>query len=153
MQVTHDMFKMAANEIASINGSAGEPVRFALDVLATRQSSLLTGWTFLNLSTTGYSTFPSADATGGKYTMLFGTCDNNPALNPWTDDFKAPYELDGTLPPAPGNCVTGGRTGYSVKLISSELLRPGKIFDNLGGPGTTGQIKNPVPEDFLMFPN
>lgn len=153
MQVTHDMFKMAANEIASINGSAGEPVRFALDVLATRQSSLLTGWTFLNLSTTGYSTFPSADATGGKYTMLFGTCDNNPVLNPWTNDYKAPYELDGTLPPAPGNCVTGGRTGYSVKLISSELLRSGKVFDNLGGPGTTGQIKNPVPEDFLMFPN
>ena len=155
MQVTHDLFKQAsaANEIASINGSAGASVRFALDVLATKQSSLLTGWTFLNLSTIGYSTFPSADATGGKFTMLFGTCDNNPALNPWTDEYKAPQELDGTLPPAPGNCVTGGRTGYSVKLISSELLRAGKLFEGLGGPGTAGQIKNPVPEDFLTFPN
>ncbi len=151
MQVTHDLFKNAANDIVSLFGSGDSAVKFGLDVLATKPSSLLTGWTFLNLSSVGYDAFPAPDAGGGKYSMLFGTCDGDTALNPWTDNFQAPYEIDGALPPVPGNCVTGGRTGYSVKLISSELLRPGKIFNNLGGEGTTGQIKNPVPEDFLQF--
>lgn len=147
LQVTHDLFK---EEVSDIFGPS-TPMRFGLDVLATKQSSLLTGWTFLNLSSTGYSTFPGPETGGGKFTMLFGTCDNNPDLNPWSDDFKSPVEIDASLPPVPGNCVTGGRTGYSVKLISSDLLRPGKTFDGLGGPGTTGQIKNPVPEEFLQF--
>ncbi|MES2802276.1 MAG: Tad domain-containing protein [Bdellovibrionota bacterium] len=151
IQVTHDLFKEAAANIVGLNGNSNQAMRFGLDVLASKQSSLLTGWTFLNLSSTGYSTFPGPETGGGKFSMLFGTCDKNEALNPWTDNFKAPYEIDGSLPPVPGNCVTGGRTGYSVKLISSELLRPGKSFDNLGGPGTTGQIKNPVPEEFLQF--
>ena len=147
MQVTHDLFKQ---EVADIFGP-NTAMRFGLDVLASKQSSLLTGWTFLNLSSAGFSTFPGPDSSGGKFTMLFGTCDKNPALNPWTDDFTNPVTKDANLPPAPGNCVTGGRTGYSVKLISSELLRPGKTFENLGGPGTSGQIKNPVPEQFLQF--
>ncbi|AZZ38092.1 hypothetical protein CIK05_15220 [Bdellovibrio sp. qaytius] len=151
IQVTHDLFKEAAADIVGLNGNANPAMRFGLDVLASKQSSILTGWTFLNLSSVGYSTFPGPETGGGKFSMLFGTCDKNPAMNPWTDNFTAPYEIDKELPPVPGNCVTGGRTGYSVKLISSELLRPGKTFDNLGGPGTTGQIKNPVPEEFLQF--
>lgn len=151
MQVAHDLFKDHAAEIVGLGGNSDQAMRLGLDVLATKQSSLLTGWTFLNLSTTGFSTFPGPETTGGKYTMLFGTCDKNPALNPWSDKFENPLKDDPTLPPVPGNCVTGGRTGYSVKLISSELLRPGKMFEDLGGPGTSGQIKNPVPEDFLRF--
>jgi len=151
MQVTHDLFKNAANDIVSLFGSGDSAIKFGLDVLASKPSSLLTGWTFLNLSSIGYGSFPAPNSGGGNYSMLFGTCDGDTALNPWADNFQAPYEIDGTLPAAQGNCVTGGRTGYSVKLISSELLRPGKIFNNLGGEGTTGQIKNPVPEDFLQF--
>lgn len=146
LQVTHDLFKKVAGTIAS---SYGNPPQFGLDVIATQQSSVLTGWTFLNLTATGYGSFPGPTTTGGKYSMLFGTCDE--ALNPWTKDFIAPYEQDPELPPAPGNCVTGGRTGYSVKLISSDILRFGRVFENLGGPGMNGQIRNPVPEDFLQF--
>lgn len=142
MQVTHDLFKQHFNEVAP-----NAFMRFGLDVLASKQSSLLTGWTFLNL--TDFDKFPEPQAGGGKFSMLFGTCDGNSALNPWTDNFTSPVTTNN--PPVPGNCITGGRTGYSVKLISSELLRPGKIFENLGGPGKNGQIKNPIPEEFFQF--
>lgn len=151
IQVTHDLFKKAADEIVGLNGNGDSAMKFGLDVLATKQSSILTGWTFLNLSSVGYSSFPGPETGGGKFSMLFGTCDKSTTLNPWTDNFQAPYDIDGNLPAVPGNCVTGGRTGYSVKLISSELLRSSKTFENLGGPGTTGKIKNPVPDQFLQF--
>ena len=149
MQVTHDLFKKASSAITSFFGNGFSEILFALDVIATKQSSLLTGWTFLNLATDGYTSFPGPTVTGGKYSMLFGTCD--PAMNPWTDDFTAPHITDSTLPPVPGNCVTGGRTGYSVKLISSDILRSGRTLKNLGGPSMDGQIKNPIPDDFLQF--
>lgn len=46
----------------------------------------------------------------------------------------------------PGSCQGGGRTGYSVKLVSPEyLLRPDL---ELGGPGQAGPILNPPPQDF-----
>ena len=46
----------------------------------------------------------------------------------------------------PGACQGGGRTGYSVKLVSpAYLLRPDL---ELGGPGQAGPILNPPPEDF-----
>lgn len=150
IQITHDLFKEAADEITQLNGSQGTALRFGLDILASKQSSLLTGWTFLNLTANGYSTFPGPGI-GGSHSMLFGTCDENDNMNPWTSDFKAPYELEDDLPAVPGNCVTGGRTGYSVKLISSDLLRSGHIFENMGGPGMNGQIRNPIPEEFLKF--
>lgn len=40
-----------------------------------------------------------------------------------------------------GNCVIGGRTGYSVKLVSEESLKGEQT--NIGGAGVSGQIKNP----------
>lgn len=149
MQVTHELFKKFAGDIVSRYGNGSSEMLFALDVLATKQSSLLTGWTFLNLTSTGYSSFPSSDKTGGKYSMLFGTCDS--ALNPWTDNYLSPNLVDAELPPTPGNCVSGGRVGYSVKIISSDILRSGRMFENLGGSGMNGQILNPVSEDFLQF--
>lgn len=158
MQVTHDLFKKAQSEILAMGtgvGSAGiERLRFALDVLATKQSSLLTGWTFLNLTTTnnpdqnGFTMFP-APGMGGPHSMLFGTCDDK--KNPWSDSFGAPYDGDDNKPPAQGNCVTGGRTGYSVKLVSGDLLRSGISFPNLGGSGVDGPIINPVPDEFFNF--
>lgn len=45
----------------------------------------------------------------------------------------------------PGKCAAGGRTGYSVKIISEEYLRSNLP---LGGPGNTGTILNPPPESF-----
>lgn len=148
MQVTSELFKKALGDIRGLNGSSNLP-SFALDVLATKQASLLTGWTFLNLTATGYDAFPSPDQTGGKYSMLFGTCD--PALNPWTDSYLSPNLIDPELPPTPGNCVSGGRVGYSVKIISNDTLRSGRLFENLGGSGMNGSILNPVSDDFFQF--
>jgi len=47
--------------------------------------------------------------------------------------------------PVPGNCIAGGRVGYSVKLISKSYLQ--KELP-LGGAGTTGTILNPPPQNF-----
>lgn len=148
LEVTHKLFKEAYTDIVGINGNSDPAMRFGLDVIASRQASVLTGWTFLNLTMDGYKNFP-APGKSGKYSMLFGTCDK--VLNPWSDIYRAPYSDKADLPPVPGNCVSGGRTGYSVKLISSDILRSTRKFENLGGPGQDGEIKNPVPETFLQF--
>lgn len=40
----------------------------------------------------------------------------------------------------PGNCLTGGRTGYSVKLVDGEYLQNGSL--EIGGAGQTGPLMN-----------
>lgn len=47
--------------------------------------------------------------------------------------------------PNPGNCVVGGTTGYSVKMISSDYLKRSDL--ELGGEGVRGAILNPPPAD------
>lgn len=110
--------------------------------LAEAQSSLLTGWTFLNFS--NYNEFPVGPVDRGANSMTFGQCDdewNNTvrSLSDITsaDNFKTPLN-DSGRPPAAGNCVTGGRTGYSVKIVAPNSLR------------TNGMV-NALPSDFLSF--
>lgn len=43
--------------------------------------------------------------------------------------------------PAPGGCIAGGRTGYSVKTVSKDYLQNSTM--PLGGPGIEGNIENP----------
>lgn len=81
---------------------------------------LLTGWT--QNSATNYD-FPTGD---------FGKCDQR------RDD-------DMVETPSPGGCPHGGRSGYSVKLVSQSYLR--KVAADLGGPGASGPILNPPPEE------
>jgi hypothetical protein len=114
------------------------------------QGSLLTGWTYKDLvSQDGFTEFPRP-ATGTK--MVFGECSDFPATS--TPDFRNLIELpvSGTkLPPAPGNCITGGRTGYSVKIVNPAALNG--IQGDIGGPGTGGSIiKNAIPEEFFTNP-
>ncbi|MCB0394043.1 MAG: Tad domain-containing protein [Bdellovibrionales bacterium] len=45
----------------------------------------------------------------------------------------------------PGSCAIGGRTGYSVKIVSAEYLRSPLP---LGNNGDTAPIKNPPPPNF-----
>lgn len=47
--------------------------------------------------------------------------------------------------PTSGNCVAGGSTGYSVKMVHPEYF---KRTLNLGGAGVSGQILNPPTEEF-----
>jgi len=46
---------------------------------------------------------------------------------------------------APGDCLIGGRTGYSVKIVSKNYLNSQAL--ELGGDGVTGPLKN-APGDF-----
>lgn len=49
--------------------------------------------------------------------------------------------------PTSGDCINGGRTGYSVKMVSSDYLRAQDL--DLGGDGgATGGILNPPDKDF-----
>lgn len=84
-------------------------------------------------------------------------------LTGWADKGLLDYSLDDTRfgkcktlpvgaesgkasPATSGNCVVGGTTGYSVKMISSDYL---KSQMQLGGEASgAGNIKNPPPDDF-----
>jgi hypothetical protein len=49
--------------------------------------------------------------------------------------------------PTSGNCVVGGRTGYSVKMVSSDYLKGNDL--ELGGEGTgPGKLLNPPDDNF-----
>ena len=49
--------------------------------------------------------------------------------------------------PTSGNCISGGRTGYSVKIVSRQYLKWNG--HRLGGlDSSQGPIKNPPPDDF-----
>lgn len=45
--------------------------------------------------------------------------------------------------PVPGTCALGGRTGYSVKLVSRNFLTSEEL--TLGGTGDAGPVLNPPP--------
>lgn len=49
--------------------------------------------------------------------------------------------------PVIGACAAGGRVGYSVKIISRDLLISKKGL-SLGGANTSGSIENPPPSNF-----
>lgn len=47
---------------------------------------------------------------------------------------------------SPGGCNKGGRTGYSVKVVSKKFLT--NSIPDIGGQGVSGTILNPPPADF-----
>lgn len=126
------------NTSPKTDGPGKPPNRYVdvLDYLVTIQSSLLTGWTFLNYTT--YSVFPGGNVVNGEdKTMTFGKC--NDAWNKTTDNdsdkftassFGTPMNTNSKLPPVPGNCVTGGRTGYSVKIVTPDMVRKADYLVN-----------------------
>lgn len=109
------------------------------------QGSLLTGWTYKDLvSQDGYTQFPTV-ASGSK--MPFGVC-NEPYPSTGTPIYRSLTEEPGRLPAASGNCYSGGRTGYSVKIVNGSALNSPQ--GDIGGLGTgAGNILNPIPVDFF----
>ncbi|MBX2988234.1 MAG: hypothetical protein KF802_10080 [Bdellovibrionaceae bacterium] len=64
-----------------------------------------------------------------------------------TERFGRCARAAGKDAPVPGGCEHGGRTGYSVKLVSSDYLAGNH---KLGGEGSSSaRILNPPNEDFL----
>ena len=140
-----DQLRVVQNITRGLPAPAGSP-KTTLSAIPISPASLLTGWTFMNLTNeAGYTTFPDKSQ---NTTMPFGTCNDKDDLN---SQYKSISDASASAPkpPTPGNCVTGGRTGYSVKIISSEAIN-GQQKD-IGGQGTSGPIQNPVPSAFLSF--
>lgn len=107
-------------------------------------ASLLTGWTYNDFN--DYNSFPN-QGPDAEFNMTFGKCTDN-----WTTD-NTPYgsPVDSEKPPTPGNCVTGGRTGYSVKLVAPKMVNSGNPQE-LGGPNSSAaDIANPIDPNFLKF--
>lgn len=62
------------------------------------------------------------------------------------DAFPIGADRNDPKPPTSGNCVVGGSTGYSVKMVSSDYLRSPNL--NLGGDNAgSGPLLNPPPPD------
>ena len=100
------------------------PVKEKFTFTVMDWKNLLTGWIPKGLS--DYSLNPDR----------FGKC-SSPAEG--SDNF-APS------PPTSGNCVVGGSTGYSVKMVSSDYLKAQTLI--LGGEAAgAGPLKNPPPPD------
>ena len=95
-----------------------------------------------------FDAFPDDNVNSPEGTMAFGRCKDDWQNESLQKGFDNPVELGG-LPPTPGNCVTGGRVGYSVKMVSPSMLRSSAPAQPLGGPNTSGKILNPIPEDLL----
>ena len=145
IEIVAKTFKSKINALTSGSGIFLDSYK----EVATRQSSLLTGWTFFSLA--DYGKFPDADVTSADGSMTFGRCRDAWQGSDGAPDYKTPLDIDKDLPPTPGNCVTGGRVGYSVKLVSPSLLRGNAPPQPLGGVNTSGQIINPIPDSFFNF--
>jgi hypothetical protein len=132
------------NTAMTIPNNPGKLYSLMFNYYLNVQSSILTAWTFVSFS--NYDTFAAGPVNITDQTMTFGQCNDdwnntNQALSQRTDDtnFRNPLNLNNEHPPVPGNCVTGGRTGYSVKLISPNLIRDGN------------SIENPIDDSFFNF--
>lgn len=126
-----------------ITGAAGFVTDKYFTFIPKSPASLLTGWTFINLTNeAGYTDFPSSSGT-----MKFGKCEDPGSISNVNGNYES--LTSASLPPTPGNCITGGRTGYSVKIVSQEALTGNQ--GPIGGVGTSGPISNPIPASFLNF--
>lgn len=143
-----DQLKTVEQIVRAATTFATPSINKSFNIIPKSPASLLTGWTFMNMTNeAGYTTFPSD---GTRTSMQFGKCAD---ANPANAEYKSITEYNGpgggALPPTPGNCITGGRTGYSVKIVSQEAINGQQ--GAIGGQGTSGPIRNPIPPSFLNF--
>lgn len=142
MHVTNKIIK--ETDFLPSDSSNGNRIKEILKFLPDHMASLLTGWTYNDFN--DYNSFPN-QGPDAEFNMTFGKCTDN-----WTTD-NTPYgsPVDSEKPPTPGNCVTGGRTGYSVKLVAPKMVNSGNPQE-LGGPNSSAaDIANPIDPNFLKF--
>jgi len=77
-----------------------------------------------------------------KNDIRFGKCEVPLSGTPYSGSpFETPLD-----PATPGNCIRGGRVGYSVKLVARDYLKDASL--ELGGQGVTGPIRNQPPDSW-----
>ncbi|MFN3454758.1 MAG: Tad domain-containing protein [Pseudobdellovibrio sp.] len=143
IEIVEKIFKKGSSLFGIYSNISDKYFTFA----AGLQSSLLTSWTYLDFKK--YDDFPTPEdntASNILHKMQFATC-----KDVWNQNYETIQTAMSSRPPIPGNCLTGGRTGYSVKLISSDMLISNKDYINIGGDGVSGKIDNPVDPAFLQF--
>lgn len=118
--------------------------------IPTKQSSFLTSWTLKDLVSDDYSAVVTEKGNSSVTAMPFGECNDEDELVPELQNYGSVANDEEKRPPVPGNCVSGGRTGYSVKITNSNALRGRQGAIGNGGSGGSATIKNP-PDDFLSF--
>ncbi len=77
-------------------------------------------------------------------TSFKGMAPDNPVMDTINNFGKCTKSvLDGEIPEksTAGNCISGGRVGYSVKLVDGDFLSSSDL--PMGGPMTSGPLKNP----------
>jgi hypothetical protein len=144
--VASKIIKATQHKAINFPADVARVLRFIPDNL----SSLLTGWTFQNFS--DFDTFPTAGP-DAQNTMTFGKCNDQEWNHTGDSNSAKVYDspVSKNFPPTPGNCVWGGRTGYSVKLVSPSVLRANAPPQPYGGNGTSGNIVNPAKDEFFEF--
>jgi hypothetical protein len=117
------------DQVAVTNDATKPPVQTEkLTYLVTKVYSLLNSWQGKDHE--NYVIDPTR----------FGMCGSN---SPPESNSSVIKDDKGPEKAAPGNCIDGGRVGYSVKLVDETHLRGEQI--NIGGQGQSGTIKNPPP--------
>lgn len=143
LAVVQQVFKDGLGINQLITGTVPDVADKYFTFIPKSPASLLTGWTFINLTNEdGYRNFPNSSGS-----MQFGKCDDPGSISNVNGNYES--LTSASLPPTPGNCITGGRTGYSVKIVSQEALNGNQ--GPIGGVGTSGPIRNPIPASFLNF--
>ncbi|WP_413612334.1 Tad domain-containing protein [Bdellovibrio sp. HCB-110] len=100
----------------------------------------LTGWAPLSLMDYSLDNRPK-NSRNAESSGKFGICN----VYPLGISEANGYADGNTAAPTSGNCVMGGSSGYSVKLVSSDYLR--SELKNIGGENVHGTILNPPPSD------
>ncbi len=99
-------------------------------------ANLLTSWLPGPFANNYVPAEGSTDIPNGDLNVPFGVC-TQPDYSLSTNGNAAQ-----NMPPNPGSCIIGGRTGYSVKLVSRNYLMSGSM--RAGGPSSgAGPIQNP----------
>lgn len=120
------------DQIKKLKGEGGRVVvdTNSLTYMITDPGSLLTGWLI-----------PDPDQTDTLDQERFGKC-SNPIVPKGNNILEVP---DPASNHSAGMCLAGGRTGYSVKLVSEKYFTRSL---ELGGQGISGRIANPPPSTF-----
>jgi hypothetical protein len=124
------------------------------------QSFLMGGEYYVDIGSQNRSPYSLVEQIGKSKSVygagVFYVADNpDQLLTGWTQnkasDYSFPDEAFGSclqrrdeeMPtaPSPGGCPHGGRSGYSVKVVSKKYLN--SVNSELGGAGVSGPILNP----------